>query len=169
MHRTLGGSRSTERRYGEFLAGELELEDLLRPPSRLTRLLLPRVVDPKAASKRRRHYAIRLDRLRHVVPAPFASLPEGAVPFAFPIESDDPQALATALAAEGIETGRLWPTWHPTLPIADFPVARRFRERMLGLPVHQELTEADVLRIGDSARRALALSERVHDGEPIGS
>ena len=49
VHRRLAGDVESARGLGEFLPGELELGDPLRPPSRLTSLLVRRIVDPAAA------------------------------------------------------------------------------------------------------------------------
>lgn len=150
VHRRLAGDVESDRGFGEFLPGELDLGDPLRPPSRLTAVLLRRIVDPTAAETRRRNYGRLLERLGELAPDPFQSVAEGAAPFAFPVETDDPRRLARTLEAEAIDTGRLWPTWHPSLPVADFPVARRFRERVLAVPVHQGLSAAALDRIADA-------------------
>jgi dTDP-4-amino-4,6-dideoxygalactose transaminase len=150
LHRRLAGDVESDRPFGEFLPGEFELGDPLRPPSRLASLLLRRVVDPSAPERRRRNYAHLLERLRDHAPAAFRTLPDGASPFAFPIEAGDPRSLARALEAGGIDSGRLWPSWHPSLPVESFPVARHYRERVLGVPVHQALTEPALDRIADA-------------------
>lgn len=148
---------SADRPFGEFLEGEFELGDPFQPPLRATMLSLRHVVNPRAADRRREHYAALLARLGHAVPEPFSELRDGAVPIAFPVETGSPRSLAAALAAQGIDTGFLWPTWHPTLPVDRYAVARHFREKVLALPVHQELDSADVARIADATERWLAL------------
>lgn len=153
FHRRLAGDVESVRGFGEFLPGELDLGDPLRPPSRLTRLLLRRIVDPAAADLRRRNYAYLLERLGELAPSPFRTLPEGAAPFAFPVETPEPRELAGNLEAVGIDSGRLWPTWHPSLPVEAFPVARRFRERVLAVPVHQGLATTGLDRIAEAVLR----------------
>ena len=49
-----------------------------------------------------------------------------------------------------IDSGRLWPTWHPSLPVEEFPIARHFREHVLGVPVHQGLTAPALDRIAEA-------------------
>lgn len=94
-----------------------------------------------------------LDRLEHLVPPAFQSLPAGAVPIGFPILCDDPQRLVAALDREHIDSGRIWATWHPTLDTASFPVARLYRERVVAVPVHQELRPSDLDRIAETVAR----------------
>ena len=155
LHAKLSSSASATRVLGEFLEGEYELGDPWDPPSLATRMSMSWVIDSRAASRRRENYTVLLTRLREAVPGPFRVLKEGAVPIAFPIETGAPELLAAALVDRGIDTGVLWPTWHPTLPVAQFPVARRFRERVLALPVHQELSRSDMEWIADSTQRLL--------------
>ena len=150
LHSKLSPSASATRVFGEFLEGEYELGDPWDPPSLATRMSMSWVIDSRAAFRRREHYSFLLTALREVVPKPFRILKEGAVPIAFPIETDTPRDLAAALVDRGIDTGVLWPTWHPTLPVDRFPVARRFRECVLALPVHQELPLSDIEWIAES-------------------
>lgn len=141
---------SADRPFGKFLDGEFELGDPFEPPVRATSLSLPRVVDSRAADRRRENFAAMLESLGHLVPEPFWDLPDGAVPIAFPCEVESPRSLASYLAAYGVDSGFLWPTWHPTLNVDAYPVARRFRERVLALPVHQELSCDDAGRIAEA-------------------
>jgi len=151
VHGRLRAFDPTTRPFGQFLPGEYELGDPSDPPSRVTTWLLHRVVRSEAAPRRRDHYSRLLEKLAAHVPGPFLQLRVGDCPIAFPVETTEPHALARHLAAEGIDTGFLWPTWHPSLRIEEYPVARRFRERVLALPVHQELTDADVERVAAAA------------------
>jgi hypothetical protein len=145
--------REARRDEGGFLTGEFELGDPFRPPTRLTSCLLSRVVDPAAATRRRNHYEFLLDRLRDRVPEPFAVLPDGAVPIGFPIEVQHALTQAAAMRQEGIVAGVLWPTRHPIVPEGDWNRADYFRDHVLALPVHQELTREQLERIAQSAVR----------------
>ena len=145
--------REASRDEGGFLEGEFELGDPFRPPSRLTTRLLPRVVDPAAARRRRRNYEFLLERVGRRVPAPFAALREGAVPIGFPIEVDSGLRQAATLRREGIVAGVLWPTRHPSVPQGDWERADYFRDHVLALPVHQELTQGQLERIALSGAR----------------
>lgn len=121
-------------------------------PAAATLALLPRVVEEPAAGRRRANYRLLLDDLAEHVPAPFADLPEGASPFAFPVESDGKARLLTRLAGSGIAALDFWSVPHPSLPAARFPGAAARRARTLGLPVHQALDPDDVERIARAVR-----------------
>jgi dTDP-4-amino-4,6-dideoxygalactose transaminase len=113
--------------------------------------LLPRLCEPAIAQRRRANYSVLLDALSERVPEPFQELPDGASPFAFPLDSDDKPALLERLAAHGVVALNLWSMPHPSLPGSGFPDAERRRRRTVGLPVHQELRPADLERIIDAA------------------
>jgi dTDP-4-amino-4,6-dideoxygalactose transaminase len=130
---------------------DFALGDPDRPPSAATLRLLPRI-DPGAAVRRYGNYQVLLDELGDLVPLPFARLPGGASPFAFPIAVDDKQALIARLASQGVHALNLWSVPHPALPAAGFPGAASLRARVVGLPVHQELRPADLARIARAVR-----------------
>jgi dTDP-4-amino-4,6-dideoxygalactose transaminase len=131
---------------------DFALGDPDRPPSTATRRLLTRI-DPDAAVRRCHNYRVLLDELGDLVPSPFARLPGGASPFAFPIAADDKQALIARLASRGVRALNLWSVPHPALPAAGFPGAASLRARVVGLPVHQELRPADLARIARAVRQ----------------
>ena len=133
----------------DVMAREFELGDVNAPPSTATRWLLPRVIDPRIPERRRENYRFLLDRLRHLVPDAFSSLPDGACPFAFPIESDGSDALVGRLETHGLKALLLWKYPHPSLCVEDFPAAKRLRDTVIALPVHQGLTSADLHRMVD--------------------
>jgi dTDP-4-amino-4,6-dideoxygalactose transaminase len=130
---------------------DFALGDPNSPPSEATLRLLGRV-DPSAAARRRANYRVLLDELGDLVPSPFATLPDGASPFAFPLAVDDKQTLLARLASHGVRGLNLWSVPHPALPAARFPRAAALRARVVGLPVHQELRPADLVRIARAVR-----------------
>lgn len=123
---------------------------------RLSTTLIRRLVRKDAAGARRAVYARLLEALGEHVPAPFAELPSGASPFAFPVETDRKTMVLAALAQQRIHALDLWSVPHPSLPADEFPEAARRRTRAVGLPVHQELKPADVERIAAAAAAALS-------------
>jgi dTDP-4-amino-4,6-dideoxygalactose transaminase len=129
---------------------EFELGDPSSPPSAMTMRLLSKLVDKTTAERRRENYKFLLDRLQHLVPRPFLSLPEGACPFAFPIETDDAQEVLKRLRRFGVEGLLFWRNAHPSLPAQDFPVSMALRERVFAVPVHQELTKSELQQIVDA-------------------
>jgi CelD/BcsL family acetyltransferase involved in cellulose biosynthesis len=122
------------------------------PPTAATLFTLPRVWSPEVAAQRRIHYGMLLDELREMVPVPFAHLPDEASPLALPVESPTKTRLLERLAAHGVRALDLWPVPHPLIPTGRFPRASAWRARVLALPVHQELTAADLDRVVAAAR-----------------
>lgn len=119
-------------------------------PSRATAFLLPRLRPAAAVRGRRERYARLAAALGSRVPAPFDRLPDGAAPFALPLDVDDRRATLAALLDAGVAALDLWSRPHPGLP-AGFPDAERRRARTIALPVHQELSEADVEAVARAA------------------
>jgi dTDP-4-amino-4,6-dideoxygalactose transaminase len=133
---------------GEFDASEsFALGNPNSLPSRTSLFLLPRVFDMAAARRRRHHYARLLEELGHAVPAPFARLPIGACPWAFPVETVHKRNLLEQLVRQRVRALNMWSVPHPSLPAARFPGASSWRAGLVGLPVHQELRECDVTRL----------------------
>lgn len=73
------------------------------------------------------------------------------------VTEHDPAAVRAELAAAGVAAGRHYPALCPDQPAAagvgltagDLPVARRLAERELSLPVHPQLSDAEVARVID--------------------
>ena len=135
-------------------ADDIALGDVDAGPSEVTIRLLPRL-GVAAAAKRRANYRWLLDRLGALVPDPFRALPAGASPFVFPVETADKDLVAERLRASGIEALGFWTLPHPSLPRSSFDRSDAARRRWLGLPVHQELRQADLERIFEATCRSL--------------
>ena len=116
-------------------------------PYGLSVTLLPKVVRTQAALTRRRNYRYLLERLPGTVAPLFGDLPEGAVPFVFPVASADKAGLVRRLRQHGIAALDFWSVPHPSLPAEQFPRARALRASVVGLPVHQELRQASLRRM----------------------
>lgn len=119
--------------------GDFALGDFRHAPYASTSFLLPRVADPAAQYTRATNYAFLLKQLKRFVPEPFTRLPEGASPFAFPIQSNRKEGLIEQLARHGIMATNFWSDPHPCLSAADFPRVAALRKSVVALPVHQEL------------------------------
>ncbi|MDP8973874.1 MAG: DegT/DnrJ/EryC1/StrS family aminotransferase [Actinomycetota bacterium] len=139
---------------------DMGLGDPGRIPSAATGFLLPRVADPKAQALRSANYAFLLKRLERLVPEYFVHLPEGASPFAFPIQSERKHELLDLLAQHGIGAAGSWTYPHSCLPAADFPRAAALRERIILLPVHQELGIRELGRIADVVLGTIGATQR---------
>jgi len=126
---------------------EFALGDLGRGPYTATNFLLARMPHTTAQRARLANHAFLLERLGHFVPEPFAHLPGGASPFAFPIQSNRKEEVLDWLARRGIAAVSFWGIPHPRLPTADFPRAAALRKSIIALPVHQELGVRELERI----------------------
>lgn len=113
--------------------------------------LLPRVADAGAAAARRANYLRLLDRLGDRVPPPFDALPADASPFGFPVEAGDPPAMLRRLADRGVIAMEFWSRPHPAVPRDAFPGVDARRAGTVLLPVHQELSPAEIELIAAAA------------------
>jgi hypothetical protein len=69
-----------------------------------------------------------------------------------PVEVADAPVFLERIRRHGIVGLLFWINPHPSLPVADFPRSRALRERMLALPVHQELTRSELRQIAAAVR-----------------
>jgi dTDP-4-amino-4,6-dideoxygalactose transaminase len=130
-------------------AVEWDLGDPGNGPLAISLRLLRRAATGEPEATRRASYARLLKRLGAHVPAPFDSLQAGACPFGMPVVTGDKREVVAELLDRRIDAVDLWSRPHPLLPSGTFPAADRRRATTLLLPIHQDLTEADVERIGD--------------------
>lgn len=115
---------------------------------------------PETAARRRRLHAFYVERLATVpVALQFQERPLDGIYTIFPIllpPGTDPARFARNMAAAGVETRR-W--YHPLLPdhkafesnqkASPLQTARNISARLIGLPFHPFLSEADIERIVD--------------------
>ena len=130
------------------------------PPARATRFLLPRLIDPTIAERRRRNYERLLVELGDVVADPFARLPVGACPWAFMVDVEDKRSVMNRLLVHRIRPMDFWWKPHSSLPADRFPQASALRARLVGIPVHHELRDRDLARLGPAVRDALEQDTR---------
>ncbi len=116
-------------------------------PSAAIPYLLPRLLDPDPAAQRRRNYRILLADLASHVPPALATLPDGASPYFFPIQTTDKPGLLELLDDQRIDAVDFWTLAHPSLPAGPFPVTARLRGSIVGIPVHQALRPQDLERM----------------------
>jgi len=119
-----------------FLAKSAAVAD-----SRISRALIPRVSHGRIAHRRRRNYLRWLEGVRDIAGLRplFSNLPEGVVPYAFPLLADAEGVLFHAVKLAGIP---LW-RWED-MAMTDCPVSRDYRLRLLQLPCHQGLREEEL-------------------------
>lgn len=74
---------------------------------------------------------------------PFTKLPSGVCPLFFPIivgNAEERDRLYTTLKGRGVISHPWWDRFHPTVRWDEFPDAVYLKERLFGLPIHQDLT-----------------------------
>lgn len=148
--------RGLRREQSYDASRDFALGDPDTPASAATRFLLPRIVDPGAAGRRRANYGALLREVGEAVAAPFASVPEGASPFAFLFETEHREEIVRQFRARGIGAYPFWLAFHPATPVDQFPDIVTRRSRTVALPVHQELTRSGVDRIVAAASVVLS-------------
>lgn len=141
--------------HGSARTDEFALGNPDDPPSSATEWLLTRLLDAGIAERRRDNYRFLLDSLGPAVPFPFASLPNGACPFAFPIKAKDGARVAASLERRGVKALLLWKNPHPSLRESEFRIAQTLRRSIVALPVHQELTTTVLRRMANCVHAVL--------------
>jgi dTDP-4-amino-4,6-dideoxygalactose transaminase len=129
-------------------AVEFSIPNPNRGPSAMSLHLLRRSVGDDPAAARQAHHARLVERLGEHVPTPFREPRKGACPFGVPVRTSNKAGLLAHLLEHGISAIDFWSVPHPLLPVVEFPAAARRRGETVLLPVHQDLTSADVDRIG---------------------
>lgn len=82
-------------------------------------------------------------------------LPDGVCPLFYGVRVDDKARALARLAGDGIQAIDFWNRGHESLDAAAYPEARELRRSVVELPCHQDLGPEEVLRVAQSARRAL--------------
>lgn len=79
----------------------------------------------------------------------FSDLPEGASPWFFPAIVENREEVFTKLTAAGVDCARFWRHWYPGIPKEKFPHVTFLRERILELPIHQDLNKKHLDFVAD--------------------
>jgi dTDP-4-amino-4,6-dideoxygalactose transaminase len=88
---------------------------------------------------------------------PFKELPSGVCPLFFPIILESAERRVTlynTLKNKGVITHPWWDRFHPKVPWDEFPDAVYLKERLFGLPIHQDLTINHLDRIIEEFEKA---------------
>lgn len=118
---------------------------------------LMQFMDRDAVIARRRANFQRLaDRLRGRVSIPFPALTDGSCPLFLPVFVPDKVRFQQVLAALDVQSVNLWDASHPSCPPDLAAEVSHWRRHCLELPIHQELSPADVDRVADAVIEALA-------------
>jgi dTDP-4-amino-4,6-dideoxygalactose transaminase len=152
----LGAVRVRRRASRPYVAEkDFDLGDPARAATKVTTMLIPRLLTSAIAETRASHVRRLLDDLRPWVPEPLRRDPEELSPYTLPVLARDKTRSLGIFLDQGIGAINAWSVPHPSLPVVSYPGAAQWRSRVLLLPVHQELQARDLDRIASTARSAL--------------
>jgi dTDP-4-amino-4,6-dideoxygalactose transaminase len=126
--------------------------------SSLSMGLLKRVDRREVKRIRQENYRLLLEGIRSVpgIRVLKPDLPEDVCPLSMPIQVNDRDQLRQALMARGIYTYPWWAGYHRRMDWSEFPEARRLKDTVLTLPVHQGLGSQHMEYITEVLREASA-------------
>ncbi len=81
------------------------------------------------------------------------NLPEGVCPLLFPLKVSDVFKWIRELNTMGIKATRWWEGFNQKLNWDDFPEAKNLKQKLLVLPVHQDLSDEDIDYMVTSIKR----------------
>ena len=123
-------------------------------PSTATTLLLPSLADRRVAAVREQNWHELREAIGSEHTAGLPDLPAGSSPFGLAVEAPDKRELLGRLTRVGVRALDFWSVPHPLLDVARFPRERALREKVVVLPVHQELRPRDIRRVARAVRPA---------------
>jgi dTDP-4-amino-4,6-dideoxygalactose transaminase len=117
--------------------------------SRISRWVFKRSDIPAVVAKRRENYALLRRELSALsgVRVMFSDLANDHCPWVFPIVFEGIERAHLALRARGIPAVTWGGVRHPSVPRGTFPEADFLYDNLVMLPVHQNLSEADLQAI----------------------
>lgn len=121
-----------------------------------SRFVLRRASHARIVSARRANYRY-LEQATAGLPGVrplFASLPDGACPWLFPLLVDEPEALLARLQAAGVPMTRFAETLWPGVDASVCANSARLSRSVIAFPVHQELLPEELAWIGGAIREA---------------
>lgn len=122
--------------------------------------LVERLPIARIVSRRRDNY-LRLDgALRNLSGARplFERLPDGVVPYVFPLVVERPERVFRRLKTDGVPLFRWEHLWNDEAALTD-PLSARYATEIFQLPCHQELTDADLDWIVERVQAAFAAAD----------
>ncbi len=129
--------------------------DVMLGMSAASHLVLRNQEFSRIVERRRRNYFLLYAMLRDVAPPVTGELKPGVCPLFYPMPVEDKAGAMARLLARGVETVDFWRVRHPAVPPGAFPEVDRLRERVLELPVHQDLSPADAEHVANCVRELL--------------
>ena len=125
--------------------------------SRLSKFIL-RNIDLSGVIEKRRanyHYLLRALGPLPGITLPFGELSEALCPWVFPILVAGYENFHLTLRSKGIPASTWGGVIHPQLNLNEFPDAAFLYQNLILLPIHQDLSEADLQRIVEILTGAL--------------
>jgi dTDP-4-amino-4,6-dideoxygalactose transaminase len=122
-----------------------------------SRTVLRGVSPARIVARRRRNY-VELQRALDGTPGCrplFAGLPEGACPWMFPLLVERPEAVSEALLRAGVPITRFGATLWPGVDADICTNSADLGRRLIALPCHQDLTDAERAWLHAQVRQAL--------------
>ncbi|MEM6988270.1 MAG: DegT/DnrJ/EryC1/StrS family aminotransferase [Pseudomonadota bacterium] len=86
------------------------------------------------------------------------SLDDGVCPLYCPVLVDAPDRVVSLLAAQDIEAFRWWPHLYDAIDWADHPHLVTLKRQTVALPVHQQLSSADIAALAERVMHVIAQS-----------
>ncbi|MEO8937569.1 MAG: DegT/DnrJ/EryC1/StrS family aminotransferase [Burkholderiaceae bacterium] len=143
------GSSATPYAYQDPAASEgvngLDPAWLDRRISFASQQLVERLPIARIIARRRNNY-LRLDAALRDLPDArplFATLPDGVVPYVFPLLVERPERVFRRLKTDGVPLFRWERLWNDDAARTD-PLSARYATEIFQLPCHQELTDDDL-------------------------
>lgn len=122
--------------------------------------LLHRVRAQDVVRQRRDNYQCWLNELSnnhhntHAEPL-FKQLPDECCPLYFPLLVNNPAEMVEALKLADIESFNWWQHMHNAIDWEQFPVAKKMKQSIVALPVHQKLDRTQIRRMADRVNAVL--------------
>jgi hypothetical protein len=146
----------TDTVIGEWDLEVGDLEAAAGRPSRVTARAVRRVDANAVRVRRRANYQALAAELGELCFEPFRVLPPHTTPLYLPVLARDRAAAIARLLEQGVRAVEVWPVAHPLLDRRRFAELEPLRERLLALPVHQDLDSWHVEAVARAARVALS-------------
>ncbi|HEY2989035.1 MAG TPA: aminotransferase class V-fold PLP-dependent enzyme [Candidatus Binatia bacterium] len=138
-----------------FDSSGYQVKRLATGMSPLCAALLKRFDFESIRRKRRENYLFLHELLAGKVPSLVRELEEGMCPLFFPLLVADKHAAAQALRSRGISAVEFWNYGYPEASAHTSADAQFLRDHALELPIHQDVTEAQIEYMAEQVLRLL--------------
>jgi perosamine synthetase len=152
---TWWGPAVGERSSGQ--TGDFEPKWMDLRMSQTSRTILRLASKSRVAEERRRNYRILLEGLAGLPGSRplFSTLPDGVVPFAFPLLVDEPTRIFHALKSQGVPIMRFGEFLSEEIDASTYPESIELSRRVFQFPCHQEMRPRELDWLVATVRREL--------------